>query len=90
MNEAMACGIPAIVSDAVGCAPDLIEDGVTGYIFPCGDIESLAGRMAELAADKNKLKDMGKRAYERIQNFSVVKAVEGTLQAIQFARKKNG
>ena len=57
----------------------LIENGITGYTFPCGDIEDLAGRMAELAADKNKLKDMGKRAYERIQNYSVEKAVEGKI-----------
>jgi hypothetical protein len=44
--------------------------------------------MTELAADNN-LKDMNKRAHERIQNFSVEKAVEGTLQAIEFVIKKN-
>jgi glycosyltransferase involved in cell wall biosynthesis len=42
VNEAMACGIPAIVSDAVGCGPDLIESGLTGATFPLGDVDALA------------------------------------------------
>lgn len=42
VNEAMACGIPAIVSDAVGCGPDLIESGRTGATFPLGDVAALA------------------------------------------------
>jgi glycosyltransferase involved in cell wall biosynthesis len=45
VNEAMACGLAAIVSNAVGCAPDLIEDGATGYDFPVGEIDALAERM---------------------------------------------
>ena len=36
VNEAMACGLPAVVSDAVGCGPDLIEEGQTGAVFPLG------------------------------------------------------
>ena len=36
VNEAMACGIPAIVSDQVGCGPDLVSEGVTGATFPTG------------------------------------------------------
>ena len=42
VNEAMACGVPAVVSDAVGCGPDLVEEGQTGMIFPLGDIPALA------------------------------------------------
>ena len=42
VNEAMACGIPAVVSDAVGCGPDLIEPGLTGVTFPLGDVAALA------------------------------------------------
>jgi glycosyltransferase involved in cell wall biosynthesis len=34
VNEAMACGLPAVVSDRVGCGPDLIEEGVTGAPLP--------------------------------------------------------
>jgi|FEC22Drversion2_1045045.scaffolds.fasta_scaffold00557_10 glycosyltransferase involved in cell wall biosynthesis len=42
VNEAMACGVPAVVSDAVGCGPDLIDAGATGAIFPFGDTVALA------------------------------------------------
>lgn len=42
VNEAMACGVPAVVSDAVGCGPDLIEAGRTGAVFPLGDVAMLA------------------------------------------------
>jgi len=42
VNEAMACGISAVVSDAVGCGPDLIEAGGTGAVFPFGDIAAPA------------------------------------------------
>jgi len=41
VNEAMACGIPAIVSDAVGCAKDLVEEGVTGFSYPVADVNAL-------------------------------------------------
>ncbi len=42
VNESLACGTPAIVSDHVGCGPDLIEVGVTGAVFPVADIDALS------------------------------------------------
>src|SRR5207244_7755655 len=42
VNEALHHGVPSIVSDAVGCAPDLIEAGVTGDIAVAGSVDSLA------------------------------------------------
>ncbi|CAN5828905.1 hypothetical protein BH11PSE3_BH11PSE3_18480 [soil metagenome] len=47
VNEAMACGMPAVVSDAVGCGPDLIEEGRTGACFPLGDIAALSRAISE-------------------------------------------
>jgi glycosyltransferase involved in cell wall biosynthesis len=84
VNEAMACGRPAIVSDRVGCAPDLVSDGVTGAVFPFGDIPALADRLVELA-DPERLRTMGERARERVmQGYSVERSVAGTLEAIRF------
>lgn len=40
-NEALACGVPIIVSNAVGCAPDLAADGAAGRVFPAGDTAAL-------------------------------------------------
>lgn len=42
VNEAMACGLPCIVSDAVGAGPDLIAEGETGEIVPVGAPRLLA------------------------------------------------
>ncbi|MFI5177450.1 MAG: glycosyltransferase family 4 protein [Vicinamibacterales bacterium] len=45
VNEAMATGLPAVVSDATGCAPDLITPGETGETFPCGDVDQLVAAL---------------------------------------------
>lgn len=42
VNESFACGTPAIVSDAVGCAPDMIEESKTGFSYPVGNIQALS------------------------------------------------
>jgi glycosyltransferase involved in cell wall biosynthesis len=52
VNEAMAAGVPGIVSDQAGCAPDLIVEGRTGFSFPCGDIAALAERMRAMATEQ--------------------------------------
>jgi glycosyltransferase involved in cell wall biosynthesis len=46
VNEAMACGVPAVISDVIGCAPDLIEPGKTGLTFPRGDVAALSTAIA--------------------------------------------
>jgi glycosyltransferase involved in cell wall biosynthesis len=83
VNEAMACGLPAIVSDRVGCGPDLVEEGVTGGIFPCGDVNALARKLQEFASDPERLAQMGERARQRIKAYSVESAVAGTIKAIE-------
>ncbi len=42
VNEAMACGLPIIVSDVAGCSADLVEDGWNGYVVPPLDSEKLS------------------------------------------------
>ena len=80
VNEAMASGLPAIVSDQVGCVPDLIHEGRTGYCYPCGDVAALAARCAELTTES--LAVMGAQARVHIAGYSVEVAVEGMLAAI--------
>ena len=82
VNEAMACGLPAVVSDAVGCAPDLIEEGRTGFAFPVGDCEQLASRLASLAEMKSHGHDLAAALTEKMRVYSVNNAVEGTIRAV--------
>jgi len=74
VNEAFACSRPAIVSDRVGCAPDLVVDGVTGFSFTCGDSEDLAEKIHMLRRDRERCRGMGENAFKRIENWSTVKA----------------
>lgn len=45
VNEALAVGLPCVVSDRVGCAPDLIVPGETGEVFSMGDVAALRAAM---------------------------------------------
>lgn len=42
VNEAMAAGLPVIVSDACGCAEDLVVPNVNGFVFRSGDVDQLS------------------------------------------------
>ena len=83
VNEAMACGLPAIVSDQVGCGPDLVTENETGWVFPMGDVAALGGCMTHSAADAPRLAAMGFVAQKRVlHDYSISRAVDGTMQAI--------
>jgi glycosyltransferase involved in cell wall biosynthesis len=47
-NEALACGLPVIISDACGCAPDLAGDRQAGLTFAMADVHDLASAIATL------------------------------------------
>ena len=81
VNEAMVCGLPAIVSDRVGCGPDLVINGVTGAVFPFGDVGQLAQGMVEMAADHTRRQSMGERAQRHVAEYTVEQAVDGTMEA---------
>lgn len=87
VNEAMASGIPAIVSDAVGCAPDLIVNGITGFQFPTGDIETFADRLEQTRIMKSAGHDWTVAVGCKIHKYSVNAAVIGTLDAVSAVRE---
>ena len=82
VNEVMNAGRAVIVSDDVGCAPDLIRDGVEGCIFPAGDIEALAAALRRVLATPETAILMGQRGLERIRMWSFEEDVRGLREAI--------
>jgi glycosyltransferase involved in cell wall biosynthesis len=82
VNEAMACGRPAIVSDAAGCLPDMIEEDRTGYSFPFGDVEALMECLTKVRAKKERGHDWRPALNAKLQTYSLETAVAGTLRAI--------
>src|SRR5580704_10197746 len=55
--EAMACKVPAIAT-RVGGVPELIDDGVTGLLYPVGNVEAMAEGAIQLLKDRNRLEIM--------------------------------
>jgi glycosyltransferase involved in cell wall biosynthesis len=82
VNEAMLCGCPVVVSDAVGARYDLVRQGETGFIYPCGDLESLTQIFQESLSDAERLKTMGVKAIQRMETWSPNESVEAVVNAI--------
>ena len=71
VREAMACGVPCIVTDIPG-ARDLIVDNESGILVPSGSAEKIAEAIRSLMDDRTKLQKLAKASRERIINeFSV-------------------
>lgn len=66
VNEAFACGRPAIVSNACGAAGDLVREDETGFVVPVGDVDALAERLRWLQSHPEIRRRMGERALERV------------------------
>lgn len=69
VNEAMLCGLPIIVSNKCGSAPELVKDGVNGYIFDPFDKKELEDKMISIIK-KNNFSDFGKKSLEIIVQHS--------------------
>ncbi|MGD0735504.1 MAG: N-acetyl-alpha-D-glucosaminyl L-malate synthase BshA [Terracidiphilus sp.] len=55
--EAMACKVPSIAT-RVGGVPELIDDGITGLLYPVGDVDSMAAGVLSLLKDRDRLETM--------------------------------
>lgn len=86
VNEAMLCGIPVIVSDRIGARLDLVEEGITGWIYPVGDINALAAYMDDAISHPAQVKQMGKAAQVKMQHWSSAANVRAQ---INFFHKKS-
>lgn len=73
--EAMSCGVPVVVT-RVGGLPEVVEDGISGYLVDLGDVEAMAQRSLEILQDKELQKEMG-QAGRRIacERFSLEEIV---------------
>lgn len=83
-NEALASGRPVVLSDAVGCAPDLAGDGAAGRIFQTGDASSLANAIRDVLRQPPSQSALAARA----RQFSTQTAAEGVIAAASFATRR--
>ncbi|MGH7886116.1 MAG: glycosyltransferase family 4 protein, partial [Thermodesulfobacteriota bacterium] len=89
VNEAMACGIPVLVSSGVGCAPDLVEDGKTGFIFDMGNINSLERKIIESFDEiQNRNSELKKNIADKISIYSMKNATKKLLAALDIIKNE--
>ena len=81
----MICGTPAIASDRVGAGYDLIENGVTGFVYPCGDVKALSDILNRILLDRAHLKEVSDAARTRMQSWSPRENAEATVRAVRKA-----
>lgn len=72
--ESMAAGKP-VVATKVGGSPEMVTDGVTGYLVPPADSNSLAKAIIDLLHEPNKAEEMGKEGRKIVQEKFTVEAM---------------
>jgi glycosyltransferase involved in cell wall biosynthesis len=74
VNEGMVSGLPAIVSERVGCAHDLVRPGDTGAVVPFADVPALARTLVEWATDRAGVARMAAQARVHVQQYRIERA----------------
>lgn len=69
--EAAAAGVPAVAYDCPNGPREIIEDGVNGYLVPPDNVDELAAGLRKLIEDTELRHDMGERALQAVDRFSV-------------------
>ena len=84
VNEAIASGLPVIVSNRCGCAPELVNGN--GFTFDPTNEDELATRLLEMAAlPDQERKDLGDNSYKIAANFAPERFGEGLERAASMA-----
>jgi glycosyltransferase involved in cell wall biosynthesis len=85
VNEAMAAGLPVLVSRVCGSSCDLVQEGVNGYTFDPRDPEALARLMASMSSGRLDLKAMGAASLSIIARWTPQVFAENLLKAVDAA-----
>jgi glycosyltransferase involved in cell wall biosynthesis len=77
----MNFALPIVVSDKVGCGPDLVRDGYNGFVFRSGDVEGLRSALAALVASDALRKEYGAHSAALVQEYSVEACADQLVKA---------
>jgi 1,2-diacylglycerol 3-alpha-glucosyltransferase len=89
VNEAMAAGLPVLVSRTCGCVPDLVLEGETGFTFDPEDTSTLASLMVRVSSGQVDRQAMGRAAQRHINQWGTKRFARGLYGAIQTAISNN-
>jgi 1,2-diacylglycerol 3-alpha-glucosyltransferase len=85
VNEAMACGLPVIVSKVAGCAADLVKENWNGLSVEPRDVSSLTSAMRSLADRPDLRATMGANSMQHISRYSPTEWSAGVARMVQAA-----
>lgn len=83
VNEALALGVPVLVSHRCGCVPELVVDGKTGYAVRHGDVADFAEKMAQVADDVRGDDALAGRCLDHIAPFNSRASALGILKGCE-------
>ena len=83
VNEAAACGLPLVLSDRVGAAFDLLEDGRNGVLVRAEDVAAAADAIRLLAADPERRRAMGAASREIVGGWGYEPSIENLLRVVR-------
>lgn len=85
VNEAMAAGLPVLISERCGCASDLVREGVNGFTFNPYDVSGMADLMFRIAHGDLDRAAMGRSSQQIIANWGPERFAEGLESAVEAA-----
>jgi glycosyltransferase involved in cell wall biosynthesis len=88
INEAMASGLPVILTDRCGPVGDIAREGENAFVIRFGDRRTLAERLDRLAADEALRRRMGERSREIIAPWSYEAGVRGLADGVRFVAER--
>jgi glycosyltransferase involved in cell wall biosynthesis len=88
VNEALASGLPAVVSEACGCVPELLEDGGNGFVCRAEDQGSIVAALRQLLSlsdeRRARMVELGRR---RVEQCTPARFAEGLWQSAETAMR---
>lgn len=88
VNEAMAAGLPVLVSGKAGCAQDLVREGETGFTFDPHDVAAMQGLLDRISSNEREREAMGRRAQDHIEAYTPQRFAEQLWTAVQAGRER--
>jgi glycosyltransferase involved in cell wall biosynthesis len=85
VNEAMAAGLPVLVSQTAGCSQELVEEGANGYTFDPSDPDKLAKLLIRMSTSAD-LASMGRESRRIISLWEPSRFADGLMTATELAR----
>ena len=85
VNEAMAAGLPILVSNRCGCFEDLVIEGVNGFGFDPEDQNALTQLMLKMSSSNVDLSAMGQASLQHIQKYSPDYFATGLIKAVHYS-----